>query len=270
MIRVSICFLILCFPGFLFGQGSMPYGSRSMAMANASVTNTDVWSYHNNPGALADIKEIQIGISYENRFLSKEMQSQALAAVIPLKNGVISIGGNGFGYSQLRTYKVGAGYSMKLSEFINAGLQLNYQTVRINPVYGNGHGITAELGFITTLNNKAKLGLCITNIGRTISSTYQYDRYSTCMRMGLSYAFSEEVLINSEIEKDIEHPLRFKAGIEYNPISNFFLRGGFASEPIELSFGFGYCLKKQFFFNSGFSFHNILGWSPNFSFEYEF
>ena len=73
-----------------------------MSMANASVTFNDVWSHFNNPGAVGNAKELAVGISYENRFLLKELQSQSVAAVIPLKVGSISIGGQMFGYSDFR------------------------------------------------------------------------------------------------------------------------------------------------------------------------
>ena len=57
------------------------------------------------------------GVSYENRFLLKELQSQGLTAVIPLKSGVLSVGAQSFGYTEFRTYRSGLGYSLKLSDF---------------------------------------------------------------------------------------------------------------------------------------------------------
>ena len=85
-----------------FGQGVYPSGARSMSMANASVTLNDVWAHYNNPGAVGNVKELTVGISYENRFLLKELQSQSVAAVIPLKVGAISVGGQMFGYRDFR------------------------------------------------------------------------------------------------------------------------------------------------------------------------
>ena len=91
-----------------------------MSLANASSTFNDVWAFHDNPGALADVDKVSVGISYENRFLLKDLQSQAIAVSIPLKVGVLSFGGNLYGYSQYRPYKAGVGYSMKLSEVFYA------------------------------------------------------------------------------------------------------------------------------------------------------
>ncbi len=267
--KILVVFLLI-YAKSISAQGLIPIGARSMSMANCSVSNVDLWAHHHNPGAIASLSKIQAGVSYENRFLNREMQSQGFVVVLPLKVGVMSVGGSGFGYSQLRTYKAGIGYAMQLAEYVKLGVQLNYQTIRINPVYGNGHGLTAEVGVLTQLNEKTTIGLGVFNLGRTISSEFALDRYSTCMRLGMSYFISKEVMYNAEIEKDVEHPLRLKNAIEYKPLEHFTLRGGVATEPLELSFGFGYNIQPNFSFNAGCSFVHILGWSPHFSFQYGF
>ena len=67
--------LLLFFCSFTsVAQGWMPVGSRSNSMGNASVALTDVWAFHHNPAGLSELKNIHGGISYENRFLLKELQ----------------------------------------------------------------------------------------------------------------------------------------------------------------------------------------------------
>ena len=83
-------------------QGIHFAGSRSNSLANASVCLTDVYSYHNNPANLSYIKDVSIGISYENRFLLKELQNQSWAIAIPLKLGVLSLGGKHFWLSKFQ------------------------------------------------------------------------------------------------------------------------------------------------------------------------
>ena len=63
---------------FIQAQGWLPMGSRSHALGNASVAIEDIWAYHHNPAALSNLKKIEFGVSYENRFLMKELQSQGL------------------------------------------------------------------------------------------------------------------------------------------------------------------------------------------------
>ena len=120
MINFQISSRMLCVISIFFFahniqcQGYSFSGSRSQALANASVCLSDVFAYHNNPANAAGQKEVSFGLAYENRFLLKELQHQSYAVLIPLKFGVLSIGGNSFGYRDFRTFKNGVGYSMKL------------------------------------------------------------------------------------------------------------------------------------------------------------
>ena len=247
-------------------QGWQPMGSRSMSLSNATVALEDVWAYHHNPAALSNLKKIEFGVSYENRFLMKELQSQGLVVSIPLKSGVISIGSQSFGYNQFRTYRNGLGYSMKLAEFLAIGVQLNHHFVRINPAYGNHQTVTAELGALAKINEKWSLAFSVFNITRNRLSEFAEDRYSTIMRLGTKFSVSEKVLFLAEAEKNVDYSIRFKTGIEYLPLDNFYVRGGFATAPIEFSFGLGYAFSGKFKLDLGSAYHQVLGWSPHFSF----
>ncbi len=260
--------LLLLAPLTLVAQGWLPMGARSNSMANSSVTLTDVWSFHHNPGAMADLEKQAFGISYENRFLLKELQSQGLVYGQPLKKGVISFGAQTYGFKTYRTNRVGLGYSMKLSEKFSAGVQLNYQNIRLTENYGSKNTVTAEVGILAKLTEKWTIGVSAFNLGRNKLADFQDDRFTTLMRLGTSYQFSKKVLVTAEAEKNVDFPLRAKAGIEYQLVEKFYLRGGFATQPIELSFGFGYKF-SVFQLDFGSAYHQQLGWSPHFSFTYQ-
>jgi len=249
--------------GISFGQGWVPMGARSMAMANASSTLNDVWAYHHNPGALGAVEEFSAGLSYENRFLLQELQSQGFAAAVPLKVGVISVGGQLYGGQQFRTYKAGLGYSMKLSDKFFAGVQLNYLGLRLPENYGSANSMTAEVGIFAKISEEWRIGASVFNLGRAQLSEFTDDRFTTMMRVGTSYTFSDKVLVALDFEKNLDYDVRIKTGVEYEIVKNFRLRGGFATAPIELSAGIGYEW-KQLQLSVGSSYHQILGWSPNF------
>lgn len=253
---------------FSFCQGWLPMGSRSHALGNASVAIDDIWAYHHNPANLVSVKKLGFGLSYENRFLLKELQSQGFVVALPLKVGVISFGLQSFGFKNFRTNRLGVGYSMKLAEFLSCGVQLNYHQVRLTDAYGRKDALTAELGLRANITDNWKVAFSVFNLTRTKISEFGEDRLSTLMRLGTQYTFSEKVMLVAELEKNIEFPIRFKTGIEYSPIRKLFLRGGFATQPIELSAGLGYRFKDQFQLDIGSAYHQILGWSPNFSFTY--
>jgi hypothetical protein len=85
------------------------------------------------------------------------------------------------------------------------------------------------------------------------------------MRIGSSYKVSDMVLVVAELEKDILNPMRFKSGIEYQPLQNLLFRIGFSTQPIELSFGLGWVFSDRYHLDFGTQYHQILGWSPNVS-----
>lgn len=249
-------------------QGIHFAGSRSNSLANASVCLTDVYSYHNNPANLSYIKDVSIGISYENRFLLKELQNQSWAIAIPLKLGVLSLGGNTFGYQNFRTFKNGMGYAMFLNKELSMGVQLNHQLVRLPEAYGMNQTLTGEFGFNYAIDSDWSIGLSVFNLGRNKLSVSPDDRYSTSMRLGSKYSVSDRTRIVAELEKDIEHPLRSKIGIEYLPSNSLAFRVGFATQPIDLGFGLGWNISDKYVLDFGTQYHQILGWSPNISFKY--
>jgi hypothetical protein len=264
----AIIGLLLLAPLTLFAQGWLPMGARSNSMGNSSVTLTDVWAFHHNPGAIADLEKQAISISYENRFLLKELQSQGLVYGQPLKKGVLSFGAQTYGFKTYRTNRVGVGYSMKLSELFSAGVQLNYQNIRLTENYGSKNTVTAEVGILAKITEKWSIGVSAFNLGRNKLADFQDDRFTTLMRLGTSYKVSKKVLVTAEVEKNVDFALRAKAGVEYQLVDKFYLRGGFATQPIEASFGFGYKF-SVFQLDFGSAYHQQLGWSPHFSFTYQ-
>lgn len=253
----------------LFAQGWMPQGARAAGMGNAVVGVTDIFSYHHNPGALGFLEHGSAGVSYENRFLLRELQSQGFAVAAPLKTGVISLGGQFYGYEHFRTTRIGGGYSMKLSENFAAGVQMNYLNLRLDPFYGVKHAVTAEVGGLLKVDDQLSLGFAVFNLGRARLSEYQDDRFSTIMRIGGYYKFSEHLTLAAELGKDITHKVRFRTGIEYNPIELLYIRFGVQTAPVEFSGGLGVKLNNvQMDIAS--HYHQLLGWTPGLNFIYNF
>ena len=250
-------------------QGWLSQGARVGAMANNGVTLIDAFSYHHNPGALGFVEKGTAGISYESRYALKELQTQSVAAAVPLKVGVISVGGQFYGYDTYRTTRAGMGYSMKLSSKISAGVQINYLSTRLDPAYGTNHGVSAEFGALAKLNNRINLGFSVVNIGRTELSEYKNDRYGTILRLGVSYQLLEELLLVTEIEQEINFDTRLRVGFEYHPIDLLYIRAGVQGAPMDFAFGFGLNYER-FKVDLSTQYNQILGWTPAASFVVDF
>lgn len=262
MIKLILSFLFVLSLFQLSAQGWQSVGARSMSLANTSVCLSDVWAFHHNPGSLAQMKQTSAGLSYENRFLLKELQSQGFVIAHPLKKGVISLGGQLYGQSLYRTSRIGFGYSMKLSDKLSAGVQLNYQGIRISN-YGQKGNVSAEMGMIAKINDKVSVGFSVFNINRAKLTEFYDDRFSTVMRIGLSYEISSKVLVLAEAEKEVETAIRPKGAVEYKMSDLFFLRMGFAANPVEITFGSGIVFKNGLKLDVGSAYHQILGFSPH-------
>lgn len=260
-------FLAFLFPFCGNAQGWNPVGSRSAGLAHTSVCLDDVWSYFHNPGAAASIKTITAGAYYETRFLTKELQTQAIAIAIPLKKGVLTSGAQFFGYEQYRNTRAGLGYALALSEIFQLGIQGNLQALKLGNNYGSTISGTMEAGLLVKLNEKWQIGLSVLNFSRQKINPLN-DRFATVLRGGFIYKASKKVNILGEVEKQVITPVSFKGAIEYTPIDQLFLRIGAHSGPMEFAFGIGY-KNKGFTIDLHSQYHPVLGWSPGFGINYQ-
>jgi len=269
MRKTLLFILCMVFATAGFSQGWMPQGARSSALGNASVGLVDLFSFHHNPGALGFMKTGGAAVTYENRYLLRELQSQGFVVAQPIKTGVLSLGGQFYGHEQFRTTRIGGGYSMQLSDNFSAGVQLNYMNLRLDPFYGVRHALTAEFGMLLKVNDKLNLGFSILNLGRTQLSEFQDDRFSTIMRLGASYKISEHLILVTEISKDITYATRLRGGMEFSPNNQFYLRMGAQGAPVEFSGGMG--MKwDRLMLDLGTNYHQVLGWTPSISILFHF
>lgn len=268
MTRLTLLLLFTYSFSVSFAQGWNPVGSRAVSLANTSVCLDDVWAYHHNPGALASVKTSSFGAYYETRFLTKELQTQALAVAIPLKVGVISAGAQFFGYNQYRNTRAGLGYSMKFTDFLQVGVQGNLQTLRLGGNYGSTISGTVEAGLLAKVSEKWSVGVSVMNIGRQRINPVT-DRFATVLRGGCQYKASKKVSVLAEVEKQVITKISFRGAVEYQPVQNLFIRFGAQSAPMELALGIGYKV-SGFSIDLGSKYHQTLGWSPNFGLNYQF
>lgn len=259
---------LLIITNSISAQGWRPVGARSSSLAGASICLSDVWAFHHNPGALASVSSASGGLYYEARFLAKELQTQAVVAALPLKKGVLSVGGQFYGYEQYRHTRAGAGYALQLSEKIAAGVQINLQQLRFGGNYGSSTNATFEAGILTTLSKQWKLGASILNVGRQRIAPLEDDRFTTVMRIGSAYSPSEKVNVLLEIEKQVIYPITFRGALEYFPAPTFVIRAGVQSGPTEFALGVGY-KKNAFQIDAGSKYHPVLGWTPHVGLTYQ-
>jgi hypothetical protein len=266
---IFTCILVLLAMVTYPSNDNYPFGGRAAGMGNATVALYDFWAVSHNQAGLANITSPAAGVYFENRYQVKELSLGAGAFVLPASSGVFGLSFTYFGFELYNETKVGLAYARNFGDRFSAGVQLNYHNTGIGEDYGNQGNLTAELGFIFKITRQLSLGAHLFNPGQTKIGDYADERIPTIFRTGISYQFSDKVIVAAETEKNINDPLIFKAGIEYRVIDMLYLRGGLGTNPATNAFGFGLELGNL---NIDFatSFHYILGYSPQLSFVYHF
>jgi len=247
-----------------------PTGASSRAMANSTVAVANIWSTFHNQAGLEYLDGITFGTHLENWFGLEENGVKSVAFAIPTNSGTFALDYTYYGFSSYNEMKTGLAYAKKLSEVISVGIQLDYFNFHQQIGYGNIGVAVAEIGILTEPIKKMKIGLHIFNPWRASINAIEKEKMPTIFRLGMAYSFSEKVLFTLETEKymEITKPT-FKSGIEYNIVSNLYLRGGISTNPITNSFGIGYKVKGVGV-DIGFYNHQFFGYNASVSMYYTF
>lgn len=266
-------FTLILFSSYLNSFSSneiTPQGARSSGLSGSSVTLFDVWSVFNNQAGLARVNSISAGLYYENRFLVKSLSAGSFAFALPTNNGTFGLSVYSFGTLGYRESKYGLAYGRSLGEKLNVGLQINYLSTVLPENYGKFSGVNAELGLQAKITDDLIIGAHIYNLNRMKLPTLDekiIEYVPTIFKLGLQYRISEKTIIASEVSKDIENKIIFRAGTEYSPNDILYLRIGIATNPSSYSFGFGYKMKSISLDISA-AYHQILGFTPQIGFNW--
>ncbi|MFT5823789.1 MAG: hypothetical protein ACI8ZM_005052 [Crocinitomix sp.] len=245
-------------------------GARSAALGGTGLTFNDVYSIYNNPGAFGALEKTAIGLNYENRFLLKELSSQALAfGYHTEKSGNFGVQFQQQGFSLYREMQASLVYGRQLFNKFYGGFAVNFHRIQLGDIYGSKNTASATLGIFYEATDALNFGVRIQNISRTQLSEFEDERLPTRFAIGATYTFSEKVLWNVEAEKTIIHPLNVKSGIEIHPHEILYLRLGVNSYPFQSAFGFGLAF-KNLQFDMSTMWHSNLGLSPSAGLKYRF
>ena len=199
-------FHILVFSAFLFAntfcfaEGDFKIlGARATGMGGASVTFSDQWSAGNNQAGNVWSPGISCGIFYENRFLARELSYQALCLTLNGKPGAFSAVCTHFRTSVYNETKAGCSYSRKFGNQFSAGVQLDYYRFQIADGYGMKNLFNCELGLMFRPDRHWTAGFqCVNPAPVKVLD----EPLPAFIRLGLSYFYSDALILSAEIEKD--------------------------------------------------------------------
>ncbi len=267
----NLLILLCCFSGLTAGAGNenFPIGARAAGMGNASVSLSDAWSAQHNQAGLGFLKNPSAGFYYENRFLLKELSIKGGVAALPVKGGTFGLCISNFGYSVYSENKYSLSFAKAFGDKLSAGIAMDYLTTKISEGYGSKGVLAAEFGIQAKPLKGLTVAAHIFNPTRAKIAEYNDERLPTVIRFGGDYNFSEKVTVAIETEKDISQKAIFKAGIEYKPVKEFYIRAGVGTNPTLSSFGFGINI-KSLKVDVAANYHQTLGFSPQLALTYIF
>ena len=241
-------------------------GGRASGMGSASLTLIDAFAAHNNQAAIGFIDQITFGLYSERRFLLDDIDYVSGSVLVPTGTGTFGLNVSYFGFELYNEKKVGLAFGKAFGEKFSAGLQFDYIGLQIAE-YGSRSAYTFEAGLLYKVSDQLYMAAHIYNPMRIQIEDFQEETLPTIMKFGLSYRPSEKVIFAVETEKDIDFLPRFKAGIDYNVLQNFYLRAGFNTQPATYSFGMGLRL-KNLDIDIASNVHPVLGLTPQLSVIY--
>ncbi len=263
----DILLVFLVFPIFTFGSGNYYSGARSTALSNAFVTINDTWSTFHNQATLAQMHSFSAGIYFESRFLMDELSLAAGSVVLPVKAGTFGLAFSQFGEGSYKQHKIGVSFAKKLSSRLNAGIQLNYFSNRYPENDGAFGFATFEGGFTYLATEEFTFGAHMFNpIKNGIQLPQGKQKMETIYRFGGHYRFSDMVLLSMEAQATSEKPVAIKAGLEFSPAKELFIRFGVSGRPVQYTAGFGYSFNR-ITTDIAFCYHGNLGITPAISIQ---
>ena len=217
-------------------------GARAAGIGYSSSCLKDEWSVFNNVAGLANVNNTVASASYDARPLLPGSNRMALVFATPLRLGTLGFGALKFGDDLYSEQIICAGFGNAFGT-TSLGAKLNY--VQYNATgFGTKGIISISAGGITELIPNLFLGAHIININQPVISRESKERLPTTLIAGLGYLHAKKVYLSTEIEKDLDHDLLWKAGIEYTPLAKVAFRAGFNINPNATFFGTGFRSRK--------------------------
>lgn len=247
-------------------------GARAVALGNAyTAVPGDVWAAFHNPANLAGISSLEIASFVEQRFFLSELAFGSAAVAYPFtENQAAGLAVSSRGFSGYRESSVGLAYGITLLDKISLGARINLANLAIAN-YGSTSAVFADFGIHYQFNSQIGLGASMANINQArISNSFgETAPLPTTLSLGVSYQPTQQVLVVVDAVKQVDVPLSFRGGAEYEINELLYGRVGIGTEPLFLSGGLG--IKwKGLKVDLALSYTELVQYTPHISVLYSF
>ena len=239
---------------------SNAYG-EALCGAVSCVTGSDAVGL--NPAGVA-LSDWSAGISYNDRFMMKELSQKSARITMPVLGGVFTPEYDYYGFSLFNTSRASLGYAKQLSKTICAGINLNYHNVHIDDSPTNANTMSGDVGVVCHPTKSLILGTYVRNI-----SNSQYSGGDTILpsqiQVGAAYSIYGGHSICIDIDKNsLVSGITAHIGIVARIMDNAKIIAGVSTQPFTVGAGADFSFKG---FQMQFSArrNQYLGWIPSVS-----
>ncbi|HLG39638.1 MAG TPA: hypothetical protein VI461_08215 [Chitinophagaceae bacterium] len=225
-----------------------------------SLNHTDAFSFTSNQASLAQLKNASAGVYAERRFMLNELASYNGATVLPTRSGNFGLKAGYSGFIDYNETQLGLAYARSLGSKVDAGVQFNYNGVRISG-YGSAAAISFEAGTVFHITEKLHTGFHVNNPVGGKFGKEQQEKLPSVYTAGFGYEASEKFYFGAELIKEENQEVNVDAGLQYQFIPLLLARAGVSSSTSSVWFGLGFSFKSLRLDVTS-SYHPQLGISP--------
>lgn len=250
------------------GNDPFTYGTRALGTGQIGLLHSDIWSLHNNIGALGYLKKSGIGVSGDNRYNLQALNQISFASALVTDNlGNVGFGVSRFGSDIFNQTRVQAGWA---KSFGIASLGISAQWYQIGASdFPTRNFFIVQFGGMAQLTPKIHFAGSIYNLNQAKGSEYQDEKIPTIVRAGLGFLPNPKVKIMTEVQKDLDQKAQIKAGLEYEFTEKVWARTGFVTQTNQVCGGIG-VEWRNIVFDYAVNRHPNLGWTHSFGISYQF
>lgn len=232
-------------------------GARQMAMAGASASLSDSWALFNNVAGVAKQQQ-SCAFAYEVSPALPGSARMAASVQLPFQSFTTGIGFFRFGDALYNEQLISLGIANRIG-ITSLGAKVNFNQYRADG-FGVLSALSVDMGGITQLTPEIRVAAYITNLTQASINNGSSERLPTRMVVGVGFQFTKKMVATTEVEKDIEYPLSWRTGFEYDVYRNLFFRTGYQLQPNALYFGLG-ARRKRLSIDYAMRYHFLLGTS---------
>jgi len=264
--KYVIILLFLSIQPVFSGFERTPCGARNSALGHASLAVLrDVWAVRANPGGLAGIEALTLGVDYEpDPFGIDELRTFSAALALPAVIGSIGLAAEAFGFSLYRELSFSLACAGRV-EGVGVGLRANFHSVSIAR-YGRAASFSFDAGVLIPLPPSVIVGLSFNNLGGSTIGIAR-EKLPQSFSLGASVSPLHNATIFGAYTKEPGFEATARFGVEYVLLSHATFRVGIDGEPGLMCGGIG-IRWSGIETDYALSHHDDLGWSQEISINF--